>query len=771
MQHLTDEQVSKIRSDERLVAAIRENNARDPRFRINYWITHPDDKFEDASFFQAFLPGIIANADFIISLASFPADIRELVSDREHILFSRIAGFTDLVLSPIQISAFAEIAQHVRLPFNCVVSTDETQAEVSLALQHSQGKWLHLSTKPSDVTLDIRDFSAAHLFKYIQESANSLPEGDAFRDVVLGYLNQSQRATISPIDCPSFRHNLTLPNEVGFRALRYAPNAISSLVPAHYTRYVDSILQTATVAFSERERLLNTVNHDIYPTTTLVIATESMTWSAFHGENNFLESKIPRHLNAAAKALLRRVVRQEKYFLEMPSEKNDLSSFVDALCISRHFEMKAFTAGLSILCGPTMTPVVRLEPKLNRIRGLLIDVEGCARGGSPHHQFKLNKLGHRVRDELHSSVDARLISYLSSFDKRIEGITLVSDAPLEWLPIKNVPLILRHDVSRIPATPGNIMMMQCLRQRRLDIGRSKFEEILVVRSFNNNDRLKKLFESAVNNSMWAPPIGHRFRFVDVQTPTEFVSAVNSFSGALMIFDGHGTRDSESGAGSIIVGGKPLDIWSLRKEISMPPIVLLSACDTLPLDGSHGSTAVGMLLLGAVTVLATVSPIDGFEAALLLARLAYKLEAFVPIALRSNPRGLNWRRLVGGMLRSNYMTDVLFALYNQHKLISRSDVEAIGSDINLEINTYQANWHEKFVDRICMAAGGRRERALAAFKAVSGLPDALKYLQIGRPELLNIVDETAADIIEQNSCLLNQPPAVRPFGDFTASLSK
>jgi hypothetical protein len=92
------------------------------------------------------------------------------------------------------------------------------------------------------------------------------------------------------------------------------------------------------------------------------------------------------------------------------------------------------------------------------------------------------------------------------------------------------------------------------------------------------------------------------RFVDVLNEDEFVAAIHSFDGAMMIFDGHGSYDDEIGSGTIVIGGKAVDTWQLRKRCVLPPIVIFSACDTQPVDGSHSSVATAAFSLDAQTVL-------------------------------------------------------------------------------------------------------------------------------------------------------------------------
>ncbi len=97
-----------------------------------------------------------------------------------------------------------------------------------------------------------------------------------------------------------------------------------------------------------------------------------------------------------------------------------------------------------------------------------------------------------------------------------------------------------------------------------------FSNVLVIRSFQPKDPLRKMLEIAISAALElapAPAFNIKIRFVDVLDENEFVAALVSFNGAMMIFDGHGSYDSDTGAGTIVIGGKNVDAWQLKKRCS------------------------------------------------------------------------------------------------------------------------------------------------------------------------------------------------------------
>src|SRR5262249_32292075 len=138
--------------------------------------------------------------------------------------------------------------------------------------------------------------------------------------------------------------------------------------------------------------------------------------------------------------------------------------------------------------------------------------------------------------------------------------------------------------------------------------------------------------------------------------------LNKFEGAIFIFYGHGMIDNRDGIGKLLVGKDQVDVWNLRGKVRVPPIVILSACDTHGVDSpSHATVGIGFLVLGAITVVASLLPLGGASSAMFVARLVYRLADFIPSVLSAKKRVLNWTEIVSGMQRMFLASEVLNAL--------------------------------------------------------------------------------------------------------------
>jgi hypothetical protein len=304
-----------------------------------------------------------------------------------------------------------------------------------------------------------------------------------------------------------------------------------------------------------------------------------------------------------------------------------------------------------------------------------------------------------------------------------------------------VPLMLRHECSRIPLVPASLSYAIAANQDPILIPPSMLTDILIIRSLADDDPVHSILERALSLPQRETTWELKIRIIDVASEESLLGAINEHRGAIVIFDCHGSFESNEYLSSLIIGGVPIHLWELRKRIRrMPPIVLLSACDTLPLDGSHASAATSALLVGAKTVLATLLPIDAHKAAIFLARMVYRVGEFVPLAL-GNRRRVNWREVVAGMTKMLHVTEALWRLRDR-RMLDQVAFEEIHRDANTFINNLDPAWFERTVERLSERIGCSPFEAHGYLGAGVGLTDALLHVQLGHPELLWLVGEEA-----------------------------
>jgi hypothetical protein len=277
----------------------------------------------------------------------------------------------------------------------------------------------------------------------------------------------------------------------------------------------------------------------------------------------------------------------------------------------------------------------------------------------------------------------------------------------------------------------------------------RFEEIIVIRSFAPDDRLKPLFERATSIVATNEPTQRiRYRIVDVENEGEFIAALNDYEGAIVIFDCHGRFDETLGMGTLVIGGASLNPWDLKNRIQMPPIVMFSACDTQPIDGSHSSVATAAFALGARAVLATILPIRAREAAVFSGRMSLRLAQFVPDALKYRTL-LTWREVVSGMLRMSHCTEVLRRLTSHARLsLSEDEFHNVLLMANVAINSRKAHWFDAFLEELATCSGRTLGSLKEDVERWAGMTEAMKHIQLGAPESIIIVGKNPEQILAE-----------------------
>lgn len=196
--------------------------------------------------------------------------------------------------------------------------------------------------------------------------------------------------------------------------------------------------------------------------------------------------------------VLKQMVGRKTYsFVGTEHEAGGIRSdpHVQALLSLNVEDLKTYTAALSIRASSNFVPVIRMPTHVNTINGELIQLENTARDArtKSDRTVKLNKLARQVSTKLAEGIPDWVFDRIRTFSK----IKLISDAPLEWLDIDGFPLAVTTDVSRIPTTPGNLFFSHSVVAETVGLTLANFEEVLVIRAFDENDRLKRVLTKIV----------------------------------------------------------------------------------------------------------------------------------------------------------------------------------------------------------------------------------------------------------------------------------
>ncbi|MDS7928321.1 hypothetical protein RMB13_02300 [Acinetobacter sp. V102_4] len=336
-----------------------------------------------------------------------------------------------------------------------------------------------------------------------------------------------------------------------------------------------------------------------------------------------------------------------------------------------------------------------------------------------------------------------------------------STLPLGWLNIDGCPLCLRHHYSLVPRNKN-----QLVSTRELLIVKDSAFKILIIRSFDDYDHLKYSMEKTLdmftstnkkynlddidfineagkekilnykNSDIYA-----QYRFVDVDSEDDLISTLNNSTENIIIFDCHGTTLDDKGNYGLYLYGEKVSLDSLKTKINkLPPIVIFSSCDSLPMNANQdNSTAQTAIDLGARVVIGTYLPIDGFLASIAVSRLIHRLKQYVDIALKHVEK-LSFSNIFQGWMLMSYTFEVLKLMEND-KLIKDDDFSKIHLEVNCIINPLHPNWFEKFLEILQknIQIFSNRDDVLNYLWSNIAITDSMKYVCLGFPEKVYIVN--------------------------------
>lgn len=726
-------------------------------FKIHYILPHEEQNLRDASPFQGFTPGLIGTSDFTPFCLGLPADVRELWATRTSVRTLRIAGDLAYSIIPIDIRFIENLLQDWRIVFACVYSYNQ-YIENEVAQVNTELPILHASDHNGRATVRPNILNNETLRDYVSTVADALsskPKWETFYKDIRSTIDDASRPHHKMISLNTRSHLTTEPNECALRSLCCAMKAGPPPAPTGSKQYVRAILRSYdAVAYQRQQVIRDAPGLTEYTPVSTILTVPSVYTERYRGRS--LEKlKDQGGDRRIVEEVARQIIRQESYYLSVPQTwiKGTLESPVGKGVITvRQKELKTYTQGVSIVSSSYGAGVLRFPQGVDSSRSYLIAIADCANGNSPHRRFKLNKLARRL-DEKYKSIIPN--DFLSRLRRQKENIKIIADVPIEWIAIDNLPLCLRHETSRIPTTPGNLFYAQCVRRDKTILRQRDFNDILIVSSFTDDDRLKGLLEWAVNRfSGIVEREQLRITFREVHTEDQLVDAINCFSGPLMIFDGHATGGDPDDVGYIMIAGRPVDMWSLKGKIRVPPIVLLSACATHGIDSSHASPANGFLMLGAQTVVATTLPIDGVQAAVFIGRLVYRIGEYLPIVCQSMDQPLRWSSFFTGLQRMAFASEVLHTAFWYFGIEPDEDrYQRIGSFANHWINAKYEDWFERLV-RLTAEVLNLNERSIIDMVQIwCRLTESVTYIQLGNPDQIIILNESASNAV---STAINSP---------------
>jgi hypothetical protein len=717
---------------------------------IQHIIVMPSNlKEENYSFFQGFSKEIAMDYGRILSCLSWvPHDILE----------SRL-GFKSLVASKMIASSLdikhvdEDLLDDEHIDFNScftfIWSTEETITKAIEACGKFAIKPIHISCKKHPDTIHIDDVDEIIITSKLDNLRDLVIKENPKSEVsefLAAHQNEEKEKLQFPF--PPLNHSCTTPLAKALVSCGYEVGEVEEVVAStnieQHSRGMIKLTSLIDDIRAEFEFPVGAIKNDG------IIFCASMYAHLFKPKSKMWRD-LYRTLAKAQRDFIKNLIVRNKGFSNGGLQVGDGDVFnpyedevVGGLLYERQVELSLFKEIISVVASNQFCPAIRLPNGVMLHHDRLNNIVSLINSPSRSRTKIIRKLNNKLKsysEAIRKDVGEELLK--AAFESRTKLLT-ICDFPIEWVSINGFPLMFTHEISRIFPTPGNMLGQAALASQKIVVPYSAITEILVIRSFDVSDPIKDHLSKAIDIFSESGNYDNiNIKFVDVSSEQELINALNAYSGLITIFDCHGGHGGEESNAWLHIGSEKLDVWSLANKCRIPPVVILSACSTHPVDGSHASVANGLFRCGAMSVLGTYAPINAIHAAQFVARVLLRISTFVPMLIE---HGLvSWREVLTGLLRMSYVTDVLMGMRDKLKLIDDEQYREIHTQTNYLINSPTDNWQDKFIGVIEGLTELDEEKVRSIIYDNFQFVETMLYSQLGRPENIIICKDEVDDI--------------------------
>lgn len=688
------------------------------------------------TFFQGFSLAIIPDYLAIMNmLVWFPHDMMEIGLVGRQLVTSKMAG-SALCVRMIRADLLNENHVEIRGKPTVIWSTENSVADVEAHINAFEVRPLHITHGNFSGVVSMADLSIKVIYDHLLALAERTADNYKKFQVLVHIMKRipPARRELGLLPFVPKIHNCTIPLAEVLRLYGYSFENAEIIKPApDIEAHID-----ASIEFSELIDKLRKGDEAYSVRKNDAIIVCPSIYARFYKVDNKIWNPILRHLNRDKRTIVKSLLLRNKGYGNGSIDLKDgefnpyTDQVVGPLLAQRQFELRFFATIVAVLAANQFVPAFRLPNSVMLHHDKLSDIYSQVCSDKPSRLASLNRHLTEYSSEIRGEIGEKL--WKSLFNGR-ERLLTICDFPIEWLSVDGVPAMFRYEMSRIPSTPGNVMANVALSIPRILLPRKALNHILVIRSFEFDDPIREHLERAIDNF----DLGEMtIEIVDVSTRSELINAMNSYQGAILIFDCHGDHGGKAENAWLQIGKERVDVWDLKRDARMTYIVFLAACSTHPLDGSHASVANGFLANGVQAVLGTYAPVDSVHTAILIARLLHRVSAYLPMLATQG--FVTWRQIISTFFRMSYVTDVLGDLKNELKLINDEQYHELHYDANIAINTSMPDWLGNLQQGVADFARMKLADVHKIWEARYQFIETMLFGQLGRPENIVIVSD-------------------------------
>lgn len=293
----------------------------------------------------------------------------------------------------------------------------------------------------------------------------------------------------------------------------------------------------------------------------------------------------------------------------------------------------------------TLDAVVRLPYKSSSFKELLSHFSPFYYQGTKPDVFyeKLTSLG----TQMHSDYPQQIMNALFAEEREIVAIT---DLPLEWMRRGDISLGFLSDVTRLPEIPARSLMSHYTQRSNITFEILKTpSRILVVYGADKDRHLEEHFNlvktfCAKNTNV---------TFVEPNSIALLKEQIETLKPHVLIFYTHGKANQQNQESSIQIGDENLTNTKVVEFKIFAPLVVLIACETIPLYGQHNSIAQAFFELGTISFTGAVLPIEARLGSQFAIKLINQFNSACEKGIHKS-----WLEFISHTLRSLYFDEQL-----------------------------------------------------------------------------------------------------------------
>ncbi len=260
----------------------------------------------------------------------------------------------------------------------------------------------------------------------------------------------------------------------------------------------------------------------------------------------------------------------------------------------------------------------------------------------------IKKFGNKLRNLI---IAEPLVEYLQ---QRNGQIFAISDLPFEWLFLDEYPLCFTHDVCRLPEFNLNGIVNSAVHASRFlyEIPTDLINKTLVIHCSSKNDNMMNNMFDLIDNFKSSLA----FQSARCSSIEEIKKAIDECKPDLLIFDCHGGSSKNDLSSFLVINGEEklfLTGDDIVKHELTAPLVILSACETMPNYGYVKLISDAFMEVGAYSVTTTFLPIKIIDAASLIIRILNNLGQ-----IKTNSYHNNWLNFMSHMLRTTFIYETI-----------------------------------------------------------------------------------------------------------------